>query len=409
LNPSVPMQPARILFVDPEPASQDAIRQSLHSPETPWEIEFVCDGAAALQALEYSSFDVIVTSSAMTAEFGAPLLEHARVHHPQTLRFVMSASGGDEAGPSYAGTAHQLVPGFGEGRSDLRTNLTKALQLRDLLSDAALKEVISRIEFLPSAPASYRQMLDLLNSETSTLENVGALIERDPAICSKLLQMVNSAFFGLGCRVSNAVRAVSLLGLEVVKALVLSAGVYSQIPPGAASKQDIDWLWKHSIRVSRMSQKVAMALGTGSAIIVDDSFVSGLLHDLGMLILMCECADDFRTITKVAAQERTATCIAERKVLGCTHAEVGAYLLGIWGLPHNIVEAVAWHHHPSTSAVAEPSALLAVHIADCVQTGCDPLRDGDRPIIDQTFVTRCGYAGATGKLVDSCRELNLGL
>lgn len=400
------MAQTRILFVNPEAASQAIVQNTLHQMHGDWQVECVRDSAEALRAMGITPFDAIVANEPVGEQPGLDLLEHARQHHPQTLRFVLTSEQSEGMRLGKAGTAHQLVAGGSHPEIALQMQLNRALELRDLLTSAAMREVVARITFLPSAPAAYQELLDGLNSETSTVEHVGEILERDPAISSKLLQMVNSAFFGLGCRVTNPVRAISLLGLEVVKALVLSAGVYANLPPAVAARNEVSWLWRHSIRVSRMAQKVAQAFSS-DARLIDDAFIAGLLHDLGTLILLCDCPKEFKEIELAATAERAPVWSAERTRLGVTHAEIGAYLLGIWGLPQPVVEAVAWHHRPASCPVAGPSPLLAVHIADCVQTGCDPLHEGDRPVIDQTFVSRCGYAGETGRFVDCCREITL--
>lgn len=400
------MTQARILFLDSEASSAMIAQNAFREMHAGWTVECVQSGAEAMRALDDTPFDAVVANGPGDNGPGQALLEHARQHHPQALRFVLVRRDGDCNPLVQARTAHQLVAAGSHPEIALQTQLSKALELRGLLSSSSLRDIVARITFLPSPPAAYRELMEGLNSETSTVEYVGEILERDPAISAKLLQMVNSAYFGLGCRVTNPVRAISLMGLEVVKALVLSAGVYANLPPAVAARHEVGWLWRHSMRVSRMAQKVAQAF-TSDARLIDDAFIAGLLHDLGTLILLCDCPAEVKEIEQAAIAERAAIWNAERNMLGVTHAEVGAYLLGMWGLPQPVVEAVAWHHRPAACPVAEPSPLLAVHIADCVQTGCDPLHEGDRPMIDQTYMARCGYPGETGRFVDCCREITL--
>jgi putative nucleotidyltransferase with HDIG domain len=399
------MSQPRILIVDNQPAMLTLIAQSLLPMQQDWKLEFVSSGAEAMKALEHSRFDVIVTDVLAPELSGNRLLEYVRANHPETLRFLLSDRCDQETILKSVGSVHQILTK--SNYRDLQQKLARALSMRSLLEDPALKELVSRIGVLPSVPSVYRQLVELLDSPVSSLEAVGEVIEHDMAMCSKLLQMINSAFFGLENQVSSPARAVSLLGIEIVKALVLSVGITSQLPLHRVPPETIDWLNRHSTRVSRMSQEVARVIGSGTRLL-DDSFCAGLLHDVGKLILACECSAECIAISQLADAEKISTWAAERKVIGCTHAEIGAYLLGIWGLPQSIVEAVAWHHQPSASSISQPGPLLAVHVADCVQTGSDPLNPGDRPIIDHTFITRCGLAGRAGLLVDACRGVSLG-
>lgn len=393
----------RILFVEDDPELRGLIESSLGSVKTTWEIVSARSATDAFHLMSNVEFDAVVTDTLTPELSGSELLESVRQQHPQTLRFLMKESSEGRTDFHDVGSAHQFLS-RPDGTNDLQLKLAKALKLRELLCNTALQRLVSRISMLPTIPTLYKQLLDLVDSPTSTIEAVGEVIERDMAICSKLLQIVNSAYFGLDFRVSSPIRAVSLLGIESVKALVLSAGISAQFPANFAHKNQVDWLWKHSIRVSRMAQKVAMAFG-GDSKMYDNCFFAGLLHDIGELILISNCPVEYKAISNLSDKERMSSYAAERAVLGCSHADVGAYLLGIWGLPSGIVEAVAWHHEPSISAIMQPGPLLAVHVADCVQTGCDPLHYGDRPVIDQAFLAECGFRGQAGMFVDACRSL----
>jgi HD-like signal output (HDOD) protein len=139
--------------------------------------------------------------------------------------------------------------------------------------------------------------------------------------------------------------------------------------------------------------------------LIDDCFTAGLLHDLGELILASELSSEYKTIAAIAESENISTWDAEFKVLGCSHAELGAYLLGIWGLPVPVVEAVAWHHHPSISPLSQPCPLVTVHIADCVSTSLAPYGKHDCFEIDQAFLQQCGLKEREVELTGACTDL----
>lgn len=397
------MSNPRVLFVDDETMLLMGLQRSLRRMRAEWDMEFVSSGAAALEAITRTPFDVIVTDMCMPEMNGAQLLEQVRTHHPQTLRFILSGQCDRESTMRTVNSAHQYLAKPCD-TEELRQKLMSALALRDLVDNTTLKRVILQINTLPAMPSLYCELVAMLESPSCSTKEVGKIIEHDMALTSKILQMVNSAFFGLGRHIASPTNAVSLLGTELVKSLVLAVGLFSQLHPIGFKRGRGDWLLNHSITTSQMSRKIAQ-LGVVEQSLIDDCFTAGLLHDLGELILASELSSEYRTIMNLAEAEDISTLDAELKVLGCTHAEVGAYLLGIWGLPVHVVEAVAWHHHPSVSPVGQSCPLMAVHIADCVSTGIAPDRKQDCFGLDHAFLDRCGLKEREAELMAACRDL----
>jgi putative nucleotidyltransferase with HDIG domain len=366
-------------------------------------MEFASNGAAALERMAHSPFDAIVTDMRMPGMSGAQLLEQVRLYYPQTIRFVLSGQSDRETILRTVIPAHQYLA-KPCATDVLRQKLSQALALKDLLENSTVKELISQIKALPCTPDLYLQLRETLKSPACSVADVGRIIERDMAMTSKILQLVNSAFFGLGHHISNPAQAVFVLGTETVKSLVLSIGIFSQFAAGNLSQRDIDWLWKHSIATSRMSQKIAQLEGQEKQTI-DDCFAAGLLHDIGKLILMTQRHFEWETIGKMAKSENITLWDAEHRVLGCSHAELGAYLLGIWGLPSAIVEAVAWHHNPSGSPVVQLSPLAVVHMADCIHAALDPCKADDSDSFDSDFLARCGLKDRVEQWTRACRTV----
>lgn len=393
----------RILFVDDEPMLLLGLQRSLRPMRSEWTMEFVNSGADAVEAMTRSAFDAVVTDMRMPGMNGAQLLDHVRLHHPLTLRFVLSGQFDHESSCQTVSSAHQCFAkpcDIGE----LQQKLASALALREVLENTSLKEVVSQIKNLPSLPSLYCELVEKLESPLTTMKEVSGIIERDMAMTSKILQLVNSAFFGLGHRISNPAQAVSLLGTEVLKSLALSLGVFSQLNTGGIPSRHCDLLWKHSIITSRMARKVA-EVNKQAQRLADDSFLAGLLHDIGELILASERSREYERVVQMAEQESLSMWEAEHKVFGCTHAEIGGYLLGIWGVPSHVVEAVVWHHRPSLSAITHPGSLVAVHVANCVSSSIDPYRPQHAMEMDRAFLARCGLEGKESALVGACKGI----
>lgn len=248
----------RILFVDDDEMLLNGLRRALRPMRSEWTMEFVSSGAAALECMVHFAFDAVVTDMRMPEMSGAQLLEQVRLDHPQTIRFVLSGHSDRESILRSVNPAHQYLA-KPCAIDELRQKLTQALALRDLLESSTLKKLVSQIESLPCTPDLYLQLRDRLESPRCSVADIGQIIERDMAMTSKILQLVNSAFFGLGRHISCPADAVSVLGTDAVKSLVLSIGIFAQFT--ACSPQDVDWLWKHSMATSRMSKKIAQLGG----------------------------------------------------------------------------------------------------------------------------------------------------
>lgn len=391
-----------ILFVDDDPSLLAGLQRSLRPMRSEWKMEFVSSGQSALEALARTSFDALVTDMRMPEMNGAQLLELVRTSYPHTIRFVLSGQSDRETALRTVTPAHQYLakPCSTE---ELRQKLVAALALKDLLDSSILKDVVSQIKALPSPPTLYHNLVRKLESECST-EEIGRIIEDDVSMTSKVLQLVNSAFFGLSCRVSRPGHAVALLGTDTLRSLVLSIGIFSQLKFDAACQEDIGWLWRHSVSVSRMSHKIA-GIRKLDARAADDSFSAGLLHDIGKLVMISERTSDWKNIVELVETEHIDLGEAEHRVIGCSHAQIGAYLLGLWGLPGTIVEAVAWHHNPSQSPVAQFSPLAAVHFADYYHASLDPFRAHEAIALDSTFQEICGPAADEPRYRATCEEL----
>ena len=218
---------------------------------------------------------------------------------------------------------------------------------------------------------------------------------------AKILQMVNSAVYGICSEISEPGQAVLHLGLDTVQALVLSLSVFSAFKPHLLSASDAERLWDHSVSVSRFSRLIAIAEGV-PARSLDHYQSAGLLHDIGKLVIASADPAGHRKIAHQAESTKSTEWLAETQFLGCSHAEIGAYLLGIWGLPAPIVEAVAWHHRPSDSLVDSFSPLAAVHAASAFHAQLHPELTHCDPMLDQAFLDRIGMAGRQEAWMECC-------
>jgi HD-like signal output (HDOD) protein len=216
--------------------------------------------------------------------------------------------------------------------------------------------------------------MDELASPDATTDSVGELISQDISLTAKLLQLVNSAFFGAAQPVTNTQEAVQILGFSMVKTLAVSIYVFSRFDPDKMPGFPMERLWKHSLATGMLARKIASSLESERDL-VDTAFTAGVLHDIGKLVLGFSLPQLYRMAMDKALTEGIPQHQAETTLIGTTHAEVGGYLLGLWGLPPELVEAVSLHHQPRRRDPEEFSAVTAVHIANFVHERRTPVTE----------------------------------
>jgi HD-like signal output (HDOD) protein len=392
----------RVLFVDDEPNILMGLRRTLRPMLTEWEMEFVANGEEALQAMAGRQFDMVVTDMRMPGMTGAELLEKIQQQFPETIRIILSGQSDRESILRSNASAHQFLSKPCEPEQ-LKSLLNRTIALTDLLRNASLKKLVSQLNCVPSLPSIYHDITRELRSESPSSSRIGGMIARDIGMTAKLLQMVNSAVYGMRTQISEPEQAVHLLGLNTIQTMVLSLSIFSVIDPVVFSVDEAERLWEHSVASSKISRSIAKAEGiSGHAL--DPYLSAGLLHDIGTLVIASADPLSYRRILDVSSSTGTRPWLVEREILGCSHAEVGAYLLGIWGLPASIVEAVAWHHHPSESPVAEFSPLAAVHAASILHADMYPEHKHGSPGLDQVFLERLGLTERQEIWMNACIE-----
>src|SRR5262249_55199978 len=159
----------------------------------------------------------------------------------------------------------------------------------------------------------------------------GQIVAKDMGLTAKILQLVNSAFFGLGRPIAHPEEAAMFLGSETLKALVLSLGIFSQFQHLRLTEFNVESLWKHSWTVGVLSKRLC-ELETARRVTTDEAFISGLLHDVGKLVLAGNYPERLEQNLRIARQQAIPLWEQENRTWGAGHAELGGHLLGLWGL-----------------------------------------------------------------------------
>jgi len=348
----------RLLFVDDEVALLEGLRGRMRPMRAQWEMVFVESGAKAIAELERSPADVIVADMRMPGMDGAQLLTQVRERWPGVVRIVLSGYAEEEQSARLLSIAHQYLNKPCDARV-LQSVIERCLMLQGLLTSVHLRAIVGRLGHLPSAPRTYTRLQQLVQSNDVSVRRLAQVVYEDPAVCAKVLQVVNSAFFRLARRITNIEQAISYLGINAIRTLVLSSEVFSswRLSPSLPGF-DPETLQQRAHRVA----SAACALADTQSM-RDDALLAGLFHNIGHWILLQESPQQLAQAMAMARTERMPLKQAESKVMGASHAEIGAYLLGLWGLPHSVIEAVAFQHCPRRVHQASYDVLAMLALA----------------------------------------------
>ncbi len=349
-----------VLFVDDEPNILGGLKRMLRPMHREWDMSFAEGGIQALDLLGEKNFDVVISDMKMPGMDGSEFLFRVRNQFPQTVRIILSGYSEKDMIMKSVGTAHQYISKPCDSET-LKETVSRACALRDLLTSEKIRRLVSQIHTVPSLPTLYQELLEELNQKDPKMQKIGEIVKKDIGMTVKILQIINSAFFGLRRNISDAGEAIGFLGLDTVAALTLSIGVFSQFESKNGTDSIPGVLWEHSMAVALTAKNIAKAVNKDTA---NDAFTAGLLHDIGEVVLAVNLPEQYALISKMSETEGITRREAEAKIFETTHSEVGAYLLGLWGLPRSIVEAVAFHDLPSRFQNGVFAPLTAVHVSN---------------------------------------------
>jgi HD-like signal output (HDOD) protein len=241
-----------------------------------------------------------------------------------------------------------------------------------------VQAMIAHVGNLVSLPEVWVRVNELLEDPNCATGRLGEVIGLDPGLTARMLKIVNSAYYGLSARVETVPHAISMIGTEDLRHLVLATSAVQAFQRIPTDLVDMETFWHHSVCCA-LGARLLAARRRGAA--KERFFVAGLLHDVGQLVLYHAAPELSRKVLAKAAAGEGSAYLVERELMGWTHADVGASLLKAWNIPEGIVEAVRFHHEPAraTQYCAEASV---VHIANGIASALEPARKGPRSAWD---------------------------
>lgn len=353
----------RILFVDDEPMILDGIKRSTRSLRDVWDMDFVTSGKEALICFSRTPYDVLVTDMRMPEMSGADLLNIVYEVYPNTFRIILSGHADNELIMQCVNSTHQFLSKPCP-MDVLIGSIQNVLQLSEQIESTSLRNFVAKVDKLPSVPALYFELIELLQREPTDLRMVASTIAKDMGMTSAILKLTNSAFFGIRRQIADINAAVMYMGTDLIKNLVLSTHIFSQYDEVEMGKCDLDSIWHHSLTVGNLSKMIGYSLGM-SAQNISECQVAGMLHDVGKLIFASNFPNVYDRVLETVENRKEENCSkVEQEIFGADHTEVGSHLFGLWGLPEPIVQAVRYHHYPEPVLGNEVTPTVVVYLAD---------------------------------------------
>lgn len=345
-----------VLFVDDDRDVLDGLRSSLRSRHRQWQIGFVDSAVEARQRIREQHPDAVVTELQLQGRDGTQLLWAARDESPETIRIVLSGYPSKARSIRGAQIAHQYIskPCPSERVAQV---LEHALSAQEGIS-YELRRFVGSTTALPTLPETYRELQGVAANPNYSADDVARVIAKDVSLSTKILQVANSSFFRVAKPIAEIEQAVVHLGLNIISSLVLTDGFFKPRAYRGAAAQRIERLYRHSLLTGRLTERICSRSAEARS-----AFLSGVLHDVGALMLYTHNPEQADLREKRSALEGRPLSRIEHRELGFDHAALGAYMLRIWGLPSIVTDAVARHHQaPKTydlsAAVYLAEALL---------------------------------------------------
>jgi HD-like signal output (HDOD) protein/ActR/RegA family two-component response regulator len=355
----------RLLFVDDEPHVLEGLRRMMRRVRDKWDVRTASSGLEALAIMKEWPADVVVSDMRMPHMNGVELLSRIAAEYPEAVRLILSGHTDREVIMQSAIVAHQFLAKPCNAETMVDT-LHRANTVRDLLGNPEIRDIVGRTMQLPCLTSTYDDLMRVLGTEGSTAKDVADVVSRDLVLTARVMQLVNSSFFANHRKMDSIVDAIGYLGLDVVRGLVAAVKAFDGFE-GILGEEPLVKLFMHSVEVGSLCRRIAIEEGL-TVRDQEDALLAGMLHDIGKLVLAQAFPQSFEAILSDTT-DWWPPSLPECSQAGISQAEVGAYLLGLWGFQNHIVEAVAFHGNPRNAPVVAFTLTTILHYANANISG----------------------------------------
>jgi len=332
----------KILLVDDDQGPLAQLQTELKVISSDWDVVLANSGKEAVDVLRQNHVHVTITDLGMPGMNGVELLELIQAECPNCMRIAIVDQKDVHSHQRVALTAHQFIPKPWNAK-DVASKIYQLNGLSNMLKQEGIQALVNRIGRLPSQSSAYMSLISELNRPEINLENAARIISTDISMTAKLLQLVNSAYFGLPREIHEVSQAIFYLGTDTIRDLALSIQIFSQFEQKALENAGLGRLWDHSLQVATLSRVIASSI-TNEKNLIASAFTAGLLHDIGKLVIGTAYPTFYSSVGDT--QPNSLFWLDEEKRrFDSSHADIGAYLLGIWGIPPAILISVSNHHN----------------------------------------------------------------
>lgn len=384
-----------ILFVDDQPNILTTYKCLSRKDSSERVYFFASDGAEAIEVLWNNKIDVLITDYNMPILDGLKLTEYIEENFPSTVRVIVSGCLDYELFVDSMKHAHRFLS-KPASLKELKALLESISFIHKIINDVTIEKELLKLTTMPALPEVYRKVCRAMEDEDRySLKEIGKIVSQDMGLSSNILKFVNSTYFSLRTQVTRIDQAVSLLGGDIIKMLILRETISRFV---ATKETDfVDRIFTHSSIVARLVRKI-MLFENASTEDADFAYTIAFLHDVGRLILSYSFHDKYVEIEKQIKLEQANIEEVESAVLGISHSKIAAYLFSLWGLPMDIISPILNHHSLMMLDSKNPLLLAALHSADYFEyryIGADVLLE--RCAIDTVLLESLGYKSHIAK------------
>lgn len=388
------MNAKNILFVDDDENITNGIMRQLRPYREQWRLFIAKNGTQALKIMASQPIDLIVSDIVMPGMSGDELLKTVCELYPATVRMVLSGYTDEATLKISLEVAHQYLSKPCSAET-LREALSQVFKIQECVRNPQIIAGVGDPNKLPPLPKIYQDINAAIADENSSIRDIADIFARDMVLSAKLLQLVNSPYFGLKRTVSNLTDAINLIGLKKLSSLVLSVHIRTSFPVNDPDIQSyIEYLWQDASRVSELARLIALSEEQQDDR-PDQAYLGGLLHNMGLLIFLSRGGDKLKRLMDAVQNTDTPVAELETAIFGFTRSEAAAYVLSLWKIPPRIIEAILLQNTPMDSDYDAVNALTAVHVAVCLLNPAG-LADSDRLFamaLDRAYLQRIGKLG----------------
>jgi len=351
-----------VLFVDDDEDLLNGLRRSLRKKRNEWKLFFSTDPNKALEFMKKVPFDIVISDMRMPSMYGGKFLKIVSETYPNTIRFILTGQADEHTMSQSFKPSHQIIMKPCSSQ-DIQEKIEIVFDAEKFIPDTELRHKINSLDSLPQIPKIYTILVEALENEKTTFNDIAEIISSDVAITAQILKTVNSSYFGIRKDINSIPEAISFLGMDYIKSMVLTSQLFrnNNTPPNQLTL--LNYIHDNSFKIAGLIKLIVKKKNEEKAV-ATDAFMSAVLQYIGVLIILTLHPNVTFTSESGKHQLQELQALVETPI-----TKVGAYLLVLWGIEPAVVDSVAHYKTPEDSMLETNKVLPYLHIANVVCNG----------------------------------------